>query len=213
MKIPPILHQIWIGPNPRPDPWLQTWRDQHPNWTYRLWSNRDLHEETWINRKHISSYMIRRRYNGVADLMRYEILSRHGGVVVAADSVCLHPLDELFEDEHELYTIATDFSQYKEKPDVHNAGATTPLYAAAPGHWFTNELITTLHDQSFLRAPTWSTGNRYMQRMLRRHQPAIKIWPMHYFIPTHFNGWQYDGADRVYARHFWGTTRGTYPKR
>lgn len=210
--VPKLLHQIWVGPRKAPEAWLQTWRDSHPGWTYRLWTNRDLHEKLWINRGHMADYMRRRRYNGVADLMRYEILWRYGGLVAAADSVCVHPVDELLEDGHRIYAIATDLSPYQEKQIPANFGSTTPLYAAVPGHSFTACLIAGLRLQSYLGAPVRATGNRYMQRMLRKHKPEIKIWPMHYFIPEHFNGWRYHGPDRVYAKHFWGTTRGTYPK-
>ena len=31
--------------NRPPVEWFQTWKDQHPQWTYRLWTNRDLHQE------------------------------------------------------------------------------------------------------------------------------------------------------------------------
>lgn len=212
LSVPKLLHQIWVGPRPAPHVWLRTWQEKHPQWCYRLWTNRDLSEHSWTNRHHIAEYMRRGRYNGVADLMRYEILWRYGGVVVAADSVCLHPIDELFEDGHRLYTIATDFSLYQQKRIAANRGSTTPLYAAAPRQPFTARLITELYQQRYLGAPVRSTGNRFMQRMLRRHKPHIKVWPMHYFIGEHFNGWRYEGPDRVYARHFWGTTRNTYPR-
>ena len=212
MLVPKLLHQISVGPNRPPVEWFQTWKDHHPEWNYRLWTNRDLHQQFWSNREHIGRYMMQGRYNGVADLMRYEILWRYGGVVVAADSVCVHPIDELFTDGHQLYTIATDFSVYQRRRIRADRGSTTPLYAAVPGHPFTARLIEEFHKQRYLGGPVRTTGNRYMQRMLRKHKPAIKVWPMHYFIPEHFNGWRYSGPDRIYAKHFWGTTRKAYPK-
>jgi mannosyltransferase OCH1-like enzyme len=208
MKIPRLLHQIWVGPRPAPVKWLATWRELHPQWQYRLWGNRELVTEPWVNERHIRDYYRRGRFNGVADLMRYEILYRFGGVVVAADSICLHPIDELFEDDFELYTINT--GEYGGRRVAKNLGSTTPLYAATPGHAFTKSLIDALAGVARLASPPWSTGNRFMQRMLKRLKPDIQIWPMHFFIPEHFNGWRYTGPDRIYAKHFWGTTRGTY---
>lgn len=207
--IPKTIHHIWVGHKPAPLKWMTTWTMAHPEWSYRLWTNHDLRNGKWRNQRHMMEYFARQRYDGVADLMRYEILLREGGIVVAADSVCLHPLDDLFLDGHELYAISTDMSPYgKEIPGNH--GATTPLYAATPGHWFTKELVERLHELRWLGAPARTTGNRFMQRMLKVHCPEIKVWPLHLFIPEHFNGWRYSGPDRIYAKHFWGTTRGTY---
>lgn len=211
MTIPKSMHQIWVGPLPAPESWLRTWREAHPTWTYTLWGNKELKTFNWKNKEHMEFYASLGKWNGVADLMRYEILYRHGGVVVAADSICTSPIDDLFEDGHELYTINT--GQYEGGPFVlKNQGSTTPLYAAVPKHPFTRSLILKLHKSKMTLSPVKSTGNRFMQRMLRKHTPRIKIWPMHYFIPDHFNGWEYKGSDKTYARHFWGTSRGTYEK-
>ena len=96
--------------------------------------------------------------------------------------------------------------------DPGGPGSTTPLYAAVPGHPFTARLIEELHKQRYLDGPVRTTGNRYMQRMLRKHKPEIKVWPMHYFIPEHFNGWRYSGPDRIYAKHSGGPQGKAYPR-
>lgn len=211
MKIPKLLHHIWVGPLPPPTNWMKTWPEHHPDWEYRVWGNDDLAGIRWHNRKHMDHYAALGRWDGVADLMRYEILFEHGGVVLAADSICLRPIDDLFDDGFELYAINT--GEYEGGPvDPSKQGATTPLYAAAPGHLFTKALIKGLAKKkvSKLRSPARSTGNWYMRKMIARHQPPLKVWPMHLFIPEHFNGWKYRGPDMPYARHLWGTTRGNY---
>lgn len=210
--IPKLMHQIWVGPKPRPVKWLQTWQDQHPDWTYKIWNNNDFQNGKWKNSRHLYMYAANGKWNGVADLMRYEILYRHGGILVAADSICLNPIDELFDDNFKLYTINT--GEYEGGPrKSRNIGSVTPLYAAVPGHWFTKKLIDTLHGKKYLHPnPVIGTGNRFMQRMLFTWHPEIKVWPMHLFISDHFNGWKYKGSDKVYARHFWGTTKNTYDK-
>lgn len=204
------MHQIWVGPNPAPVKWLQTWPDMHPGWQYKLWDNHDLDSWPWINLKHMKTYFAKGLYNGVADLMRYEILLMFGGVVVAADSICLHPIDQLFDDDYPLYSISTGDYEGGPRKKFRNKGSMTPLYAAVPDHAFTKLLIDTLNRKRKLLTPVKGTGNRFMQYMVANYKPRIKIWPMHYFISDHFNGWKYGGKDTVYARHFWGTTRGTY---
>lgn len=156
-------------------------------------------------------YAERGKWNGVADLMRYEILLKEGGVVAPADSICTHPLDELFADGGRLYSVNT--GEYEGKAEVRerDIGSMMPIIAAAAGHPFLETVVGALERKPKLhRSPVRATGNRLMQRMVRRHSPEIVIWPMHYFIPEHFNGWRYTGPDRTYAVHYWGTTRGTY---
>jgi hypothetical protein len=93
--IPRTLHFIWIGDAAqRPDALMQTWWHHHPGWEILLWGNDDLDGRDW----RFSDLM--RRWAGrdlrvVADLMRWEILLEKGGVCVAADSVCVRPLDDL----------------------------------------------------------------------------------------------------------------------
>src|SRR4029079_2825346 len=211
--IPKLMHQIWVGPLPPPLAWMSTWKEKHPGWKYRLWTNEDLQQHPWINFRHMKTYYNQGKFNGVADLMRYEILYDWGGVVIAADSICLNPIDELFQDNYPLYAINTGDYEGKKRKRFRDKGSMTPLYAAQPGHIFTMNLIQTLkRKKQLLGNPVNATGNRFMQYMVFNYKPPIKIWPMHYFISDHFNGWKYQGPDKVFARHFWGTTRGTYDK-
>ena len=44
--IPPILHQSWMTANV-PEAlatYAQKWRDLHPGWPYRLWTDQDLRD-------------------------------------------------------------------------------------------------------------------------------------------------------------------------
>lgn len=92
--IPKIIHFIWVGDGTkRPDNCIETWCKRHPSWDIRLWGNDDLSGGQWINGAHMSE-MYGRELNGVADMMRWEILHAHGGIVIDADSVCLRPLDD-----------------------------------------------------------------------------------------------------------------------
>ena len=42
------MHCIWIGDeSKRPDKWLQTWKDAHPEWEYSIWGNYELKNYQW----------------------------------------------------------------------------------------------------------------------------------------------------------------------
>lgn len=94
--IPKKLHMIWIGnPAKRPTKWIATWKDAHPEWQFKLYGNKELLSWKWRLRPQMDYLLSKKKFAGVADLMRYEILYEHGGVYVDADCECKRPLDEL----------------------------------------------------------------------------------------------------------------------
>lgn len=86
--IPKIIHQIWLGPNKRPDIWMDSWKinyiKKHPDWTYKLWTEKEISELKLINKEF---YEKEPYYIGKADIARYEILYQFGGVFIDADSL------------------------------------------------------------------------------------------------------------------------------
>ncbi len=88
-RVPRVIHQIWIGPHPPPVQWMDTWRHEflrrHPDWRYRLWTDAEVASLAVTQTRayrHLS-------FCGRADLLRYEILHRKGGVYIDADSAYL----------------------------------------------------------------------------------------------------------------------------
>ncbi|HSZ12368.1 MAG TPA: glycosyltransferase, partial [Rhizomicrobium sp.] len=93
--IPKKLHLIWVGDDAkRPQASIDSWRDKHPTWQFQLWGNAELDGIPWKAKRQIDIFRAGERWEGVADLMRYEILLEHGGVYVDADSTCVRPLDD-----------------------------------------------------------------------------------------------------------------------
>lgn len=95
--IPKIIHQIWIGPNELPkqeQQWCKTWRDAHPDWEYKLWTNDDLPKDI-TPQCQATIESVYPKYACIADVYRYIILSRYGGVYIDTDIECYKPIDEL----------------------------------------------------------------------------------------------------------------------
>jgi mannosyltransferase OCH1-like enzyme len=119
--IPRILHHIWIGPDPLPDdhrPWIRSWKRHHPSWEHRLWTEKDLPADP------IRPEILQRLRAPVerADILRLEILYRHGGVYLDGDLECLRPIDDLLE--------GAEFVGVSHKP----GRITNTAIAAVPGH-------------------------------------------------------------------------------
>ena len=90
MHIPKIIHQIWIGPNKRPDCWMDSVRDfcSQFGYEYKLWDDSAVASLPMINKE---IYDALPTHFGKADVLRYEILVRYGGVYIDADSVIVRP--------------------------------------------------------------------------------------------------------------------------
>jgi hypothetical protein len=207
MMIAKILRHIWIGPYPPPMEWMQTWIDAHPGWRYELIDNDYITQRRFRNQAQINAYFRRGKFAGVSDLIRYEILAESGGFIAEADSLCLHPVDELLQDAR-AYTV------YE-----HEGGATgmvSPFLACEAGNPVLQAVVQELGQLKVddMGMPWTTTGNGFLRHFLAQNPDLKKkttIFPSHYFIPEHYKGAVYSGPDRIYARQLWATTKRCYP--
>lgn len=199
------LHIIWIGDQAkRPDNCIRTWVERNSGWNVRLWGNDDLASYGWHNAGHMRK-MASRELNGVADLMRWEILYNEGGFVVDADSTCVRPLDDWLL-EHDAFAC---WESELARPGLIAAG----YVACRAGNELIGQIINDIHaESSVTRGMAWETvGPKRLTDAHRRHgYTNLTVLPSHYFIPEHFSGVCYSGSGPVYARQHWGSTRRIY---
>ena len=96
--IPRTIHQIWLGPDPLPEehrPWIESWKRHHPDWEHRMWTEDNLPADP-VRREVLDRLRIPVER---ADILRLEVLYRHGGVYVDTDVECLRPLDDVLAGE------------------------------------------------------------------------------------------------------------------
>jgi mannosyltransferase OCH1-like enzyme len=92
--IPLVFHQIWLGEAPFPYAVeRESWHRFHPKWQHRLWTERDLPGDLELAE---AANQLRQPAER-ADILRLELLHRHGGVYLDADFECLKPIDPLLE--------------------------------------------------------------------------------------------------------------------
>lgn len=203
--IPRKLHVIWVGDeSKRPDNCIETWRRHNPDWELCIWGNEALANHRWVNAEHMRA-MAMRELNGVADLMRWEILYNQGGFVVDADSVCLRPLEPwLFEGE-----AMASWENEIVRPGLIAAG----YVASVPENPFFGQMIVDLQNTARVddRQAWESVGPQFLTDCHREYgYIGMTIWPSHFFIPRHFSGLVYEGSGQVFADQEWGTTLGKY---
>lgn len=130
-SIPKIIHQIWLG-SPLPKEYVKfqiTWKEHHPDWEYKLWTEIEL---ATFNLKNQKAFDQAANYGEKANIWRYEILERFGGLYVDTDYECLKPFDEFMEN----YEFFSGMSSLERKALVSNA-----LIACIPHHPIIKECV------------------------------------------------------------------------
>lgn len=199
--IPRLLHFVWVG-DPIPGQfaeWVSGWRDLHPTWDVRVWSEDDL---DWLHNQDIfdRAEQIAPGHEGQlrSDVARYEILFRFGGVYLDCDLEPRRPLDDLLDTEC--------FAAW-ETDDVWINNA---VIGAVPGHDLMHRLVAELpHNvkRQHGKRPNHMTGPRFLTPRARAH--GITLHPARLFYP-----YRWDELDRAgeefpdaYAVHHWNNAR------
>jgi hypothetical protein len=179
---------------------MQTWKDKHPDYQFILWDNAKVAGRKWVCQKQLDQMLSIGRYNGAADIIRYEVLHEFGGFVAPADSVCLNPIDDLLD---------LGFFCCYESEQV-RPGLLSPHIGTYPENPVIESLIFHISlIENVLSDEAWIiTGNKMFTAAVNYLKPEITILPSHTFIPDHYKGVVYQGNEKVYARHIWGTTLG-----
>jgi mannosyltransferase OCH1-like enzyme len=200
--IPKVLHFVWIGDETkRPNNCINTWKTKNPSYQVKVWGNKELNEFNWVNGKHIKE-MFLHELCGVADMMRYEILFREGGITLDADSICLNPLED--------WLLKPDafacWEQELVRPNLIGVGA----MGSVVGNWFFGECVQKLNQRNtVIDNRAWiSTGPTHLTNVFRETEYGLTIYPSHYFTKRHFAGTEYNGNGHCFATQLWGSTLG-----
>jgi len=143
------IHQTWDD-NAVPEcsiPWTQSWKSNHPDWEYKLWSNeegRDLIKDkfSWFLPVYDGyDYNIQR-----ADAIRYFILYQFGGLYCDLDIWCAKNITELISGECTLFAEHPDHSlqeYFLSKPVYTNS-----IFYSKPKGRFMKKIIHSLQAAS-----------------------------------------------------------------
>ncbi len=207
-KIPRIIHQIWLGGS-IPDKFLayvKSWQDWE-GWEYRLWTEEDLPELNLINSKLFEEASF---YCEKADIMRYEILYRFGGLYVDTDFECLNP--EFFEFAFLEYSFFAGLEPLEHHPlRIGNA-----IIASSPNHPLLAKLIADLPGNSsknMHQGVVERTGPDLLTQEITNNINLLRvdgiIFPPTFFYPI--TAYETKDPIRFYrpetaAVHFWNTS-------
>jgi hypothetical protein len=167
--IPRVFHWVWVGDSPLPDEsraWIAGWLDAHPGWSHRIWS--DLNRPVLANE---ASYRAAQLPAQRADILRYEVVLRHGGVYLDTDMECLRSVESLIAD-------AQAFVGEEEPARIGNS-----VFGAIAGHRWLEDVVSRLPESvaHHERIPE-ATGPGLLTRVTDDHAD-VTVFPPHIFYP------------------------------
>ena len=192
--IPKIFHQIWINQsNPElPEQFARyrdTWLTNHPDWQYRLWNLDNLDFEP-----RCKPLLAQCQHPAqMADLLRIEILHRHGGIYFDTDFECLKNIEPLIRDCTGF--VASEDSKY----------FSIGIIGASVGAPWLNRLVENYPKSLGLHAVNVETGPVFFTKVLleKGMEPGVAILASKLFYPFNYHTVNRESVDlsQSYAVH------------
>ncbi|HEV2074761.1 MAG TPA: glycosyltransferase [Thermoleophilaceae bacterium] len=191
--IPRLIHRVWLGSDPMPEEfehYAETWRAHHPDWEMRLWTDTNLPELRF------PEALERCRNHGErSDVLRNEVLLRHGGLYVDTDVECKRPIEPLIGD-------APAFAAWVRPGRIGSA-----VMGAVPGHPAVERLLTEMQQ----RVGTGSQIDATVALLTEVFSEAsdVTVFDSETFYPYHPRHNPAEPGDDFagsYAVHHWGLT-------
>ena len=207
--IPPIIHQMWKTEAVPPafTAWCDTWRQQHPGWAYRFWTDATL--EAFVATHYPDFLTTYRAYpRGIlrADAARVMLLHHVGGLYADLDAECLRPFDDLLGENRIL--LAEEPLAHRQSLLVRSRRLPSVLCNAVmlspPGHPFWREVLAAMQRNSAAPSVLDATGPFLLSGVAARHNEAFRVLPPESLYPLTREG----TGDLAQARaiHHWAGT-------
>lgn len=208
-NIPRVIHQIWLGEYKPPIEAMESWKKNNPDWTYCLWSEKNLPD--LVNKQ---AFLDSDNYPQKADILRYEILHQYGGIYMDADVHCLKSIDPLYSQwiESDECLVAA-FEGSKSQPEL----VANTFIACKKGNDFVGELVANIDISK--RGGAWEiTGPKYFSGLINKLKPKIKLLNSKVFFPIHHGDKEHRLVDldilnrdpEVFGVHLWAGTKRAY---
>jgi len=207
IRIPPILHFVWVGPGPMPSEhrrFIEGWRELMPDWRIMAWTDAQI---DWSVRYLQQAYATR-GWNRISNYMRMHALFEHGGFYLDTDVELVKRLEPLCGERAVL-----GFQSVEPTPSWVNGA----VFGAEPGHPFVGRLLRAFRQEM----PGWRRmgdqhGPGLITRLLRdeglshyedrpQEVAGVTLMPVNRFYPYHWTE-EFSPAcvtPDTYAVHHW----------
>jgi len=225
VKIPKVIHFIWVGPNNFPRESIEnvnSWIEKHPDWTVKFWTdrkrplpNRNM-EMKLVSDFNFESlkycYEESDNYAEKSELLRYEILNQEGGVYVDHDVKCF----KSFAPFHHNFNLYCGL-EAPHKPVLSSSiSVNNNILGASPGHPVLKRSIenVTEHWDEFSAAfpggdkesiiyrvayRSWSSFDNAVRALAGKGETNDIVFPAAYFN-------RIDEDFSLFAHHYYAST-------
>ena len=156
--------------------WTNDISNKHKDWNVRVWRDKDIDDMKLVNR---SAYEDMKEWCGKADIARYEILYRHGGLYIDADTVWLGK---------DPYPFKGDFNVFQEENKLY----ANTIIATVPHHPILATMINLIQNSFDPSQPAWiSVGPTLLTRvndMMTADQKVTVVPIKQILCPTNWHG-------------------------
>lgn len=183
-RIPKIIHQIWVGPHPFPQEaleWQATWKNLHPDWEYKLWTNADVEALEFENKKY---YDQAENWGEKADILRLELLHQFGGLYVDVDQKCfksfdvLHHTCDFYVGIHQLSLILRRHNKLR----IANG-----VIAAVPGHPIIKHAVDQIKNNRHHKQLLMRAGPDYFTKIAKeKFKVSEQLGNVDVFLPANY---------------------------
>ena len=194
--IPKVIHQVWIGNQPKPLKWMNTWKKKNPNWEYILWDEKKIKKLGLVNEDVYRFYYTMKCWYGCADVVRAEILCRFGGVYIDADMECTNSIDELAD---KMF-----FAVYE--PGKLKGRVANGVIGVKPFHPVMKDYVMGIRSASELTPVSETIGAPLFKKMIMKYNRLHQVLPMYSFFKTDKRGNTIPAVGKNYANHYYAST-------
>lgn len=190
--VPKVFHFIWLGgelPQEFADN-IATWAVNHPSWEINVWTD-SAFPTAYPDLVHAA---LKPRH--AANILRYEILAKHGGVYVDTDFVCQKSIEPIIKD-------VMLFTAYQYEPE-HPQAMNNAFFGCTPGHWALEQLVAQTPQEFDLEDPL-NCGPRFFTRVLRPFAKRVFAREMFYPFAPHEHERRHESFPDAYAVHGWAS--------
>jgi len=173
-RIPRVMHRIWFGDKPIPEQYeayWAAWQRQLPDFEFRTWREADIVDFRSFGVLQTAEGMARK-----ADIARYEILLRHGGIYMDCDIFPLQAFD--------LGLLRHGLVVCNEIEADHYCSI--GFIAAEPGNAALKWAVDEVMRRPLNRLPANEDTGPWLFRQALYHSPYFKL-PTRSFYPYLFN--------------------------
>ena len=180
VKIPKIIHQLWLGDNEMPEhckKFVEEMKEMNPDYEHHLWGN-EVFEEKYKDDKYLQNYTKEPelyKWAFICDRIRLLLLRDHGGIYVDVDAKPVKSFNTVLDRLTPQHTFVSGMKPSQEN----NTLIDCTVYIAATYSSMVNECLKTYNDIY------WANGCRmFNDKIIEQMDTDVALISYEYFYDS-----------------------------